>query len=113
MGEEINIIIDNLCTKFGTTLQNLIPEMARMNITERVMEIIICIIMIIIMYKLSMKFWKRRIEMDDLEEAFPMIFTIQGGIIFAMILFCSIISLAGWIASPTTKTINVIMKMIK
>lgn len=113
MGEEINTIIDNLCAKFGTTLQNLVPEMARMSIAEEIAVIIISIIIIVIMYKLSMKIWKRSIEMSDPDEAIPLIFTITGGVVFTGILSFSIISLIGWIASPTAKTIEMIMGMIK
>lgn len=114
MGEEtVNTIIDNLCAKFGTTLQNLIPEMARMSIAEEIAVIVICIIIIIIIYKLSMKIWKRSIEMSDPDEATPLIFTITGGVFFVGILSFSVISLIGWIASPTAKTIQMIIGMIK
>ena len=51
MAEEVNVIINNLCTKFGTTIQNLVPEMARLNIAEGITTIIICVIVFICLYK--------------------------------------------------------------
>lgn len=41
MGNEVNNIINNLCEKLGTTVTNLTPEMARMNIAEDMVAIVI------------------------------------------------------------------------
>lgn len=115
MGEEVNIIIDNLCAKFGTTLQNLIPEMARMNIAEDIVVIIICAIVSIVMYKIFKKGWKCYQEEDyyDKEEyIFMMICAIIVGVIFVIILSFSIVNLTGWIASPTAKTVQTVISMI-
>lgn len=111
MGEEINIIIDNLCTKFGTTLQNLIPEMAKVNIAEDIVTIIICAIVSIVMYKIFKKSWKYYKEEEE-EYILMMVCTVVIGTIFVIILGCSIVNLTGWIASPTAKTIQTIVSMI-
>ena len=115
MGEEINIIIDNLCTKFGTTLQNLIPEMAKVNIAEDIVTIIICAIVSIVMYKIFKKGWKCCQEEDVYDKGeyiFMVTCAIVIGAIFGIILSCSIVDLTGWIASPTAKTIREIVSMI-
>ena len=115
MGEEVNIIIDNLCAKFGTTLQNLVPEMARMNIAEDIVIIIICAIVSIIMYKIFKKGWKWYKEEDYYDKegyALMMICAIIVGVIFVIILSYSIVNLTGWIASPTAKTVQTVISMI-
>ena len=115
MAEEVNIIIDNLCTKFGTTLQNLIPEMAKANIAEDIVIIIICAIVSIVMYKIFKKGWECYKEEDYYDKegyVLMIICAIIIGIIFVIILSYSIVNLTGWIASPTAKTIQVIISMI-
>lgn len=115
MAEEINIIIDNLCAKFGTTLQNLVPEMARMNIAEDIVIIIICAIVSIVMYKIFKKGWKSYKDEDYYDKegyALMMICAIIVGVIFIIILSYSIVNLTGWIASPTAKTVQTVISMI-
>ena len=114
MAEEINTIIDNLCAKFGTTLQNLIPEMARMNIAEDIVIIIICTIASIVMYKIFKKGWKcyKEDSYDKEEYIFMILCAIIVGIIFVIILSYSIVNLTGWIASPTAKTVQTVISMI-
>lgn len=115
MGEEVNIIIDNLCTKFGTTLQNLVPEMTKMNIAEDIVVIIICAIVSIVVYKIFKKGWniyKKEDCYDKEEYIFMIICAILVGIIFTVILSFHIVDLTGWIASPTAKTIRAIVSMI-
>lgn len=107
--ETVNTIINNLCTKFGTTLQNLIPEMAKANIAENIVTIIIFGILSIVMYKLYKKYSKIN-EFSDYD--FQIILIIVFGIIFAILLLLSTIDLTGWIASPTAKTVQAIMSMV-
>lgn len=108
--ETVNSIIDNLCTKFGTTLQNLIPEMSKMYIAKYVVIIIIFGIISTVMYKLYKKYSKRN-EFSDYE--FQIILTISFGIISTVVLIYSIIGLTGWIASPTAEAVETIIEMIK
>lgn len=115
MGEEVNIIIDNLCTKLGTTVQTLVPEMAKMNISENIVIIIICTIVAIVIYKIFKKVWK--IYKEDYHSnneyyIFLIICTIVIESIIVIIAGFSVTSLAGWIASPTAKTIETIIAMI-
>ena len=112
MGEEINIIIDNLCNKFGTTIQTLVPEIAKMRIAEDIVSIVICIILLIILYKIIKKVWEYIKKTDD--DMIPAILIpfLPFGIIFTI--FCVIvIDLVGWGVSPMAKTIEMIGTMIK
>lgn len=111
MGEEVNIIIDNLCTKLGTTVQTLIPEMAKMNILEGIVTIIICVIILIFLYKVSVKTWNYSKEYDS-EYGLLLLVTGFAAVIFTIILSITIVSTTGWIASPTAKTIGTIISMV-
>lgn len=110
--ETVNSIIDNLCTKFGTTLQNLIPEMAKMYIAKYIIGIIILGIIAIVMWSLFRKYQKKS-EEDFASYDFQIILTVSFGIISTVALICSVIEFTGWIASPTAECIETIIKMIK
>ena len=112
MAEEVNVIINNLCTKFGTTIQNLVPEMARMNIAEGITTIIICIIIFICLYKISVNIWNYCKEIDDSDCVFFFIPIFITGVVSFVFFVSSIVSSVGWIASPMAKTIKEIMSMI-
>ena len=108
MTEEVNIIINNLCTKFGTTIQNLVPEMARMNIAEEITTIIICVIIFICLYKISVKIWNCYKETDDSEYTFFFVPIFITGVVSFVFFISSVISSVGWIASPMAKTIQIL-----
>lgn len=108
--ETVNSIIDNLCIKFGTTLQNLIPEMAKMYIAKDIVVIIICAIISTVMYKLYKKYQKRN-EFADYD--FQIILTVSFGIVSVIALIVYIVNLTGWIASPTAEVVEMIMGMVK
>ena len=112
MAEEVNVIINNLCTKFGTTIQNLVPEMARMNIAEGITVIIICVIIFICLYKISVKIWNYCKETADSDCVFFFIPIFITGVISFVFFISYIISSVGWIASPMAKTIKEIISMI-
>lgn len=111
MAEEVNIIIDNLCTKFGTTVQTLVPEMAKMNISEGIVTIIICVIILIFLYKASVKIWNYSKKYDS-EYGLLLLVTGFAAVIFTIILSITIVSTTGWITSPTAKTIGTIISMV-
>lgn len=112
MGEEVNIIIDNLCNKFGTTIQTLVPEMVKMYIAENIVSIAICVILLIILYKVIIKVREYIKEQDCCLEPVILIPCLPLGIIIGL-LSAYIVSLVGWIASPMAKAIETIGTMIK
>ncbi len=112
MGEEVNIIIDNLCNKFGTTIQTLVPEIAKMRIAEDIVSIAICTILLIIICKIIKKVREYIKEQDCGLEPVILIPCLPLGIIIGL-LSAYIVSLVGWIASPMAKTIETIGMMIK
>ena len=113
MGNEINIIIDNLCQKLGTSATFLIPELAKKEIVENIIIIIITALFSKCMIEIIARITKWAKEEDDCD---LYIFNIFPGValVIAFSTFAfSAVDLAGWIASPTAKAIEQIASMIK
>ena len=113
MSSEINMIIDNLCQKLGTSATFLIPELAKKEIAENIITIIITVLFGKCMIEVIARITKWAKEEDDCDLC---IFNIFPGIALAIDFFVfgfSAIDLAGWIASPTAKAIEQIASMIK
>lgn len=61
LGSEMNLIIDNLCTKFGTTVEELLPELCKFKVYQSVgyiaafsilsLFVILCMIIVLIIGK--------------------------------------------------------------
>lgn len=113
MGNEINMIIDNLCQKLGTSATFLIPELAKKEIAENIIIIIITALFGKCMIEIVARITKWAKEEDDCDLC---IFNIFPGVAllidFSTFAF-SAVDLAGWIASPTAKAIEQIASMIK
>ncbi len=58
MSEEVNAIINNLCDKFGTTVELLIPALARYYIVTNIVEMIIGLIVFCVAVRFIPKAWK-------------------------------------------------------
>ena len=113
MGNEINIIIDNLCQKLGTSATFLIPELAKKEIAENIIIIIITALFGKCMIEIIARITKWAKEEDDCDLCIFIIFPGVALLIdFSMFAF-SAVDLAGWIASPTAKAIEQIASMIK
>ena len=113
MGNEINMIIDNLCQKLGTSATFLIPELAKKEIAENIIIIIITALFSKCMIEIIARITKWAKEEDDCDLC---VFNILPGAALAIdfsIFAASAIDLAGWIASPTAKAIEQIASMIK
>lgn len=115
MSEEINAIIDNLCEKLGTSAKFLIPELARLRITEAVVMLVIFSFVLIVGLVTLPRAWRydHREDAGFLEDSAWTIlpaFLIFAGFIGVT---AQAVSLAGWIASPTAKAILEIASMLK
>ena len=115
MSEEINIIVNNLCDKLGTSVKLLIPELTRLRIVESVTLLVIFLIFLIVGLYFLPRVWKydhreRNIYQDDsMWFLFPSSIIIIG--IFGTI--SSLFSLVGWLTSPTAKAVLEIMRMVR
>lgn len=112
MGEEVNKVIENICSKLGTTAQFLIPELAKKNIVEDAMSAIFAaIVMAAIIYLI-----KKICQMcDGFDSDTVLIITFPAFFFFVAFTFFAamVCDLAGWIASPTAKAVQEIANMVR
>ena len=119
MSEEVNAIINNLCDRLGTSAKLLIPEIAKLRIVESVVMLAIFLVILIIGLYFLPKVWKydHRIDEDGYQYScddsvwfiVPSVITFVGFIGTTIHVF----ELVGWFASPTTKAILEIIRMVK
>lgn len=112
MGEQVNVVVDHLCEKFGTQTEQLLSEIARLNIAElgfgvivSVLIAVVCIAVIIYVFRKS-----KADEYYDGEGLTIFAFCI---LVLALVIACiSGAYLVGWIAAPKARAILEIMKML-
>lgn len=120
MNNDINGIIDSLSAKLGTTSEYLIPELGRFYTTRYIAGIIImglltltCVLGFLYAtkrYKEEMK--KHCSDRDEEPYVVIQLFTAVTGIITSGVFIFNIVSLVGWIVSPTAATIEMILNAI-
>lgn len=114
MSEEVNAIINNLCDKFGVTVELLIPALARYYIATNIVGMIISLIIFCVAVRFIPKAWKydhredRGFCDDSMWVIVPSVVTFFSGLGF---LSCTI-TIVGWIASPTAATIAMILEKL-
>ena len=112
MSKEITEIINILCDKLGTSAKVLIPEIARANIAQNIVGMIICMIMFLYLISLCEKAVKYDIETFN-DILLTTLFVSIPTIVVAIFLFGYISDLVGWVASPTARAIYEIVRMVK
>lgn len=115
MSEEVNKIIDNLCSKLGTSAKFLIPELTKMHIAEGIVSLIIVAVIMGGMIFVIKKAWdcatNNKLDLDI--AAFTMIFAGIAFLVAVVFFAMSVCDLAGWIASPTAKAVMEIADMVR
>ena len=115
--DEINNVIDNLCQKFGTAQEALIPEMARMNVTVSWINIVFFLILLSISALIIWKFYKAYKNAKYNDEQFFYImasFIAFGFVIFFMWeIYDNAITIAQWNSAPTAKAIEYTLQLLK
>lgn len=113
MENEVNNIINNLCEKLGTTVTDLTPEMARMNIAEDIVAIVITALFAI---GIAI-FWrwanldKRNFDEDSLYVVlFVLLLICAVGV--ALCAFSFIPDLVKWTVAPKARMAEYILKAI-
>ena len=115
MGSEINNVVNNLCEKLGTSMDRLIPELAKLGATESFMLFIISVVIFSAGMYFLPKAWKYDHEDGNglfYDRAFTIIPFLMI-VIFFTIGACSLINLSGWLASPTAKAMLKIVSEVK
>lgn len=113
MNNEINAVIDNLCSKLGTTAEMLIPEVAKMSLITDVFLLIGAILAVVPIWL----GWKKARNYDkaNREEWHKTYASVIVGVIAAfdlVLIVGSIHDIVCWIVSPTGKAIMAMLNMI-
>lgn len=120
MANEVNSIIDNLCEKLGTTISDLTPEMARMNIAENITVIVFTILLVLVTIILGFKVIKRKgSSLYDDNDWVSIIASIITGtlIVFSAlgIMLCLVVFIPDtikWIVAPNARMAEYILNNI-
>lgn len=114
MSKEVNAIIENLCSKLGTSARYLIPELAKKNIAEDIACIIMSLLVGLVLFKVAPKVWQYdREHSDSYDGTFWIIVPLIVGGITLLTFVVSVNDLVGWAASPTAKAVELITNMLK
>ena len=111
MDEKINAVINNLCEKFGTTTQFLVPEIAKYEIATDVVGIIFSTVLIIILVIIVVRS-HRVMEYDDSYEV-PFFLSVFLVFIFAVILWVYVSDAVGWMVSPYGAVVQMITRRLQ
>lgn len=110
IGEQVNVVIENLCQKFGATQEVLVPEMAKFCIARAWINAVFCgiaLIFCIVMTFVSIK--KMREDIDWLGGSLIFGFV---AILFFVGLWWNISEAIQWQAAPTAKAIEYTLQLL-
>lgn len=117
MSEEVTKIIETLCQKLGVGATYLIPELAKKNIAQDVVSIVICVITLCMITAFVRWVIKKNTDkygcVDGESVFFLCILPVFVGVLVFFAFWVTLGDLAGWLASPTAMAIEMITRMIK
>ena len=118
---EINAVIDNLCSKLGTAKEVLLPEMARMYTISSAFNTAVCAVALAVLLHI-LKRNLAKIENDirdndlsyDERQNAEIITAISGALSLGFFVgfWVNAYNLAQWISSPTAKTFEYILQLL-
>ena len=119
-------IINQIAVKLGVAAEYIVPELARLKITEGIIGIASSIIVLVLVYMAITKALKylrylndndKRswVDKSDMQIGCIMLIAFMGivGAFAAFAFFDGISELSGWITSPTAKSIEYVMRVLK
>ncbi len=119
-------IINQIAAKLGVAAEYIAPELARLKITEGIIGIASSIIVLVLVYMAITKALKylrylndddKRswVDKSDMQIGCIMLIAFMGivGVFAAFAFFDGISELSGWITSPTAKSIEYVMRVLK
>ncbi len=120
MGNEVNEVINNICSKLGYAASEITPEMARYMIAKCTYEVIVCIVLMIIAVIAGTIAYKSYKNLSPHDQAWnstlqftSMILSIAAFIILTLALAFAGAELVGWIASPRASMVQYVLEQIK
>lgn len=118
IGEQVNVVIENLCQKFGATQEVLVPEMARLIIARSCVNAAFCAIMCLVCILLIVK-WIRVMKSDkcswDEQQTWSLISPFSGIALFICFgfLWFNVSEAVQWQAAPTAKAVEYILNLVR
>ena len=119
-------IIDQIASKLGVAAEYIIPELARMRIAQSIVGIVSNVSVLVVAWIVitkAVKYLRQLGENDTLDWsdkddmnvlcAILIFITTVIGIGTAVAFFNGISELSGWLASPTAKSIEYVMRALK
>lgn len=119
-------IINQIAAKLGVAAEYIVPELARLKITEGIIGTVSSIIVLVLVYMAITKALKylrylndddKRswVDKSDMQIGCIMLIAFMGivGVFAAFAFFDGISELSGWITSPTAKSIEYVMRVLK
>lgn len=119
-------IINQIAAKLGVAAEYIAPELARLKITEGIIGIASSVIVLGLVYMAITKALKylrylndddKRswVDKSDMQMGCIMLIAFMGivGVFAAFAFFDGISELSGWITSPTAKSIEYVMRVLK
>lgn len=119
-------IINQIAAKLGVAAEYIAPELARLKITEGIIGIASSVIVLGLVYMAITKALKylrylndddKRswVDKSDMQIGCIMLIAFMGivGVFAAFAFFDGISELSGWITSPTAKSIEYVMRVLK
>lgn len=106
MTNEVNSAIDHLCAKLGTTAHMLIPELAKLKVTQHTFAVILSFVIFVLSAHYTKVAWKydKKNDFDSLWFMFPASLFIG----FLVGFIVNTYYLIGWLTSPTAMSIILI-----
>lgn len=119
-------IIDHIASRLGVAAEYIIPELERMQIAQSIVGIVenvIALVVACVVITKTVKYLRQLDEDDRLDYSekedrkvlctILILITCMIGIGIAVAFFGGISELSGWLASPTAKSIEYVMRALK
>ena len=111
IGEQINVVIENLCQKFGATQEVLVPEMAKFCTARAWVNAAFCGIVLI--FCIVMTIVSIRKTKEDIDWFGGTVIFSGVAILFFVGLWWNISEAIQWQAAPTAKAIEYTLQLLK
>lgn len=118
---EINAVIDNLCSKLGTAKEVLLPEMARMYTISSAFNTGVCaVVSMVLLYIFKYNLTKIRNDIRsnelsyDERQSAEIITAVSGTLLIGFFagFWINAYELIQWVSSPTAKTFEYILQLL-
>lgn len=110
IGEQVNVVIENLCQKFGATQEVLVPEMAKFCIARAWVNAVFCGIVLIFCIVMTIVCIRKSKEDCDWIGGIAIFGAVA--VLFLFGLWWNISEAIQWQAAPTAKAIEYTLQLL-